>query len=171
MTNAHAWLPRASCDESCVRLEPVGAFGSVVRVLRRTVRTLLILMVLPAIPVLSIPQPGQARLVRWYCWLVLRCMGVRITKSGGPIRNVPGVLVVSPHMSWGDALVIHALMSGNFVAKAELIGWARADGTHHERHPDRPRQASAASRGGGHRGRAAAFGPDGGRIPGGHDMV
>jgi 1-acyl-sn-glycerol-3-phosphate acyltransferase len=123
MSNANPWLPRASCDDSCVRLEPVGACGSVVRVVRGTVRTLLVLTVVPAIPLLAIPQPSQARLVRWYCWVVLRCMGVRITKSGGPIRNVPGVLVVSPHMSWVDALVINALMSGNFVAKAELIGW------------------------------------------------
>jgi 1-acyl-sn-glycerol-3-phosphate acyltransferase len=123
MTDVHAWLPRASCDASCVRLEPVGAWGSVVRVLRGTARTLLVLTLLPAIPVLAIPQPGQARAVRWYCWLVLRCMGVRITKSGGPIRNVPGVLVVSPHMSWVDALVIYSLVSGAFVAKSELIGW------------------------------------------------
>lgn len=123
MTKAHAWLPRASCDESCVRLAPVGTCGRAVRVARGTVRTLLVLSVLPVIALLVIPQPGQARVVQWYCWLVLRCMGVRITKSGGPIRNVPGVLVVSPHMSWVDALVINTLMSGNFVAKAELIGW------------------------------------------------
>jgi 1-acyl-sn-glycerol-3-phosphate acyltransferase len=94
-----------------------------VRVVRGTVRTLLVLTVLPMIPLLAVPHPGRARAVRGYCWLALRCMGVRITKSGGPIRNVPGVLVVSPHMSWVDALVIYALMSGNFVAKAELIGW------------------------------------------------
>ncbi|MBV8965692.1 MAG: 1-acyl-sn-glycerol-3-phosphate acyltransferase [Mycobacteriaceae bacterium] len=119
----HAWLPRASCDCSCVRLEPVGAWGGSVRLVRAVVRVGLVLAVLPISPVLFIPHPGRSRSVRLYCRLVLRCMGVRITKSGGPIRNVPGVLVVSPHMSWVDTLVINALMPGAFVAKAELIGW------------------------------------------------
>lgn len=123
MTHAHAWLPRTSCDDSCVRSEPVGAWGRAVRILRGSFRTFLVVMLLPVVPLLAIPQPGQARAVRVYFWLMLRCMGVRITKSGGPIRNVPGVLVVSPHMSWVDVLVIYALMSGSFVAKAELIGW------------------------------------------------
>jgi 1-acyl-sn-glycerol-3-phosphate acyltransferase len=123
MTTTHAWLPRASCDESCVRVEPVGLPGRVVRLLRGIVRTFLVVALLPAIPVLAIPQPGQTRAVQVYCWLVLRCIGVRITKSGGPIRNVPGVLVVSPHMSWIDALVIYALLPGTFIAKAEMVSW------------------------------------------------
>ena len=143
------------------------------RVLRGTVRTLLVLTLLPAIPLLAIPQPGQARAVRWYCWLVLRCMGVRITKSGGPIRNVPGVLVVSPHMSWVDALVIYALMPGTFVAKAELIGWpglglmARLmkvipiDRAKLRRLPDVVGTVAERLR----------VGPDRGRLPRGHHLV
>jgi 1-acyl-sn-glycerol-3-phosphate acyltransferase len=119
----HPWLPRADCDHSCVRLEPVGVWGWAVRLMRGTVRAGLVVALLPAIPLLAVPQPGQARVIRMYCRLVLRCMGVRITKSGGPIRNVPGVLVVSQHVSWVDALVINALMSGSFVAKAELTKW------------------------------------------------
>lgn len=109
----HAWLPRASCDESCVRAESP-------RVWRATFRCLLIAVLLPVLPLLAIPHPGRARAVRWFCWVVLRSMGVRIAKSGGPIRNVPGVLVVSPHMSWVDVLVINALIPGTFVAKAEV---------------------------------------------------
>jgi 1-acyl-sn-glycerol-3-phosphate acyltransferase len=116
----HPWLPRADCDHSCVRLEPVRVWGWAVRLMRGTVRAGLVVALLPAIPLLAVPQPGQARVIRMYCRLVLRCMGVRITKSGGPIRNVPGVLVVSQHVSWVDVLVINALMSGTFVAKAEL---------------------------------------------------
>ena len=119
----HAWLPRASCDDSCVRVDAVGAWGRGVRVLRGTLRTLLVVALLPAIPVLAIPHPAQARLVRVYCRLVLLSMGVRIAKSGGPIRNVPGVLAVSPHMSWIDALVIYSLLSGTFVAKVQMITW------------------------------------------------
>jgi 1-acyl-sn-glycerol-3-phosphate acyltransferase len=120
---SHAWLPRASCDESCVRVDQVGARGRVVRVLRATVRTLLVLAILPGLPLLAVPHPGQGRFVRLYCRLTLWCMGVRITKTGGPIRNVPGVLVVSPHVSWIDVGVVYSLVSGSFVAKAELIGW------------------------------------------------
>jgi 1-acyl-sn-glycerol-3-phosphate acyltransferase len=116
----HAWLPRASCGESCVRLEPVGVLGRVARVLRATYRCLLLAMVLPVMPLLAVPFPGRVRVVRLYWRLFLRCIGVRIAKSGGPIRNVPGVLVVTPHISWMDAFVIYALMPGTFVTKVEV---------------------------------------------------
>ena len=119
----HAWMPSASCDESCVRVEVTGAVERAARVVRATYRCLLALLLLPGMPLLAIPLPGQARVQRVYCRLLLRCLGVRITKSGGPIRNLPGVLVVSPHMSWVDVLVIGALLHGAFVAKAELIRW------------------------------------------------
>lgn len=118
--STHAWLPRATCDASCVRVEPM---ARVMRIARATVRTALVMTLLPAIPLLAIPQSAQSRAIRWYCRLTLRCMGVRITKSGSPIRNVPGMLVVSAHISWLDALVIAALMPSAFVAKAELTTW------------------------------------------------
>jgi 1-acyl-sn-glycerol-3-phosphate acyltransferase len=53
----------------------------------------------------------------------MRSLGIRITVSGGPIRNVPGVLVVSGHVSWVDIFVIGAVMPGSFVAKSEMVGW------------------------------------------------
>ena len=123
MTVAHAWLPHASCDASCVRVEPAGGVGRALRMCRATYRSLLALMLLPGMPMLAVPLPGQSRVQRMYCRFMLRCLGVRITKSGGPIRNLPGVLVVSPHMSWVDALVIGAVLPGTFVAKAELLNW------------------------------------------------
>ena len=55
----HAWLPRASCDDSCVRVGPLGAWRRAVRVLLATVRTLVVLSLLLAVPLLAIPQPGQ----------------------------------------------------------------------------------------------------------------
>jgi 1-acyl-sn-glycerol-3-phosphate acyltransferase len=55
--------------------------------------------------------------------MMLRALGVRITVSGGPIRNLRGVLVVSGHVSWVDIFSIGAVMPGSFVAKAELISW------------------------------------------------
>ncbi len=127
MTGAHAWLPRASCDESCVRVGPVDAWGRLARALRGTARTVLVLTLLSASPLLAIPRLGHTRAIQLYFRMLLRCMGMRITKSGSPIRNVPGVLVVSPHISWADALVIYTLVSGNVVAKAELTQWPGAN--------------------------------------------
>ena len=86
----HAWLPRASCDDSCVRVDAVGAWGRRVRVLRGTLRTLLVVALLPAIPVLAIPHPAQARLVRVYCRLVLLSMGVRIVSPARNALNIFG---------------------------------------------------------------------------------
>ena len=119
----HAWMPHASCDASCVRVERAGTAGRVLRAWRATYRIALALSLLPTMPLLAVPLPGQVRAQRVYCRFLLRCLGVRITKSGGPIRNVPGVLVVSPHMSWVDVLVIGALLPGAFVTKAELVSW------------------------------------------------
>ena len=55
--------------------------------------------------------------------MMLRCLGVRITVSGGPIRNLKGVLVVSGHVSWVDIFAIGAVLPGSFVARADLIDW------------------------------------------------
>jgi len=117
----HSWLPRAACDDSCVRVGQLGR--PAVRVLRVACRLLVIAVLLAVLPLVFVPHPARTRIARPYCRIVLRCMGVRITKSGGPIRNVPGMLVVSPHMSWVDVLVISSVMSGAFVAKAELTRW------------------------------------------------
>ncbi len=68
-------------------------------------------------------MPGRSHIQRGYCRLMLRALGVRITVSGGPIRNLRGVLVVSGHVSWVDIFSIGAVMPGSFVAKAELISW------------------------------------------------
>ena len=62
-------------------------------------------LLLPALPLLAVPLPGRSHVQRGYCRLVLRCLGVRITVSGGPIRNLRGVLVVSGHVSWVDIFV------------------------------------------------------------------
>lgn len=89
--------------------------------LRVTARVLGIIAVLPAALLLVIPTPNRSGLQRGYCRLVLCCLGVRITVSGNPIRNLRGVLVVSDHVSWLDVFVIGAVLPGSFVAKAELF--------------------------------------------------
>ena len=86
-------------------------------------RATLAVTLLSALPLLAIPMPGRSHIQRGYCRLMLRACGIRITVSGGPIRNLRGVLVVSGHVSWVDIFAIGAVMPGSFVAKAELISW------------------------------------------------
>lgn len=119
----HAWLPKASCDASCIRVDSVHISRPFVVVLRTTVRLLMTMLLLPALPLLAVPLPGKSRIQRLYCRLMLRCLGVRITVSGGPIRNLSGVLVVAGHVSWVDIFAIGAVMPGSFVARADLIEW------------------------------------------------
>jgi len=123
MTSANPWLPSASCDEHCMRAgaAPSGARAAVT--FRVVLRVLGVLPLLSALPLLVVPLPGRSHIQRGYCRLVLRCLGVRITVSGGPIRNLRGVLVVSGHISWVDIFAIGAVLPGSFVAKAELISW------------------------------------------------
>ena len=119
----NSWLPRASCDPSCVRADAGRESRRWVAFLRTTARVICGLMLLPALPLLAVPLPGRSRVQRVYCRLMLRCLGVRITTSGGPIRNLSGVLVVSGHVSWVDVFVIGAVLPGAFVARADLVDW------------------------------------------------
>ncbi|MEB3983750.1 lysophospholipid acyltransferase family protein [Mycobacterium sp. 663a-19] len=115
----HSWLPRATCDGGCVGVGPASSRWRVV--LRVTLRVMFALLLAPGAPLLAVPVPGQVRVQRFYCRAVLRCFGVRITVSGNPIRNLPGVLVVGPHTSWLDAFAIGSVLPGAFVARADLF--------------------------------------------------
>lgn len=123
MTVDHPWLPRATCDAGCVRADDADAGARPIVRLRVTLRACMILILLPALPILAVPLPGRSHVQRAYCRLVLRCLGVRITVSGGPIRNLRGVLVVSGHVSWVDIFAIGAVLPGSFVAKSEVVSW------------------------------------------------
>jgi 1-acyl-sn-glycerol-3-phosphate acyltransferase len=123
VTVEHSWLPRATCDDSCMRAGGEQAGRPLIVALRTALRSTLALMLVPAIPLLAVPLPGRSHVQRAYCRLMLRCLGVRITVSGGPIRNLRGVLVVSGHVSWVDIFTIGAVLPGSFVAKSELINW------------------------------------------------
>ncbi|HTX94587.1 MAG TPA: lysophospholipid acyltransferase family protein [Mycobacterium sp.] len=117
----HSWLPRASCDAGCVRVGDAAASRRLSVALRITLRVMLALLLAPGLPLVVVPLPGQTRVQRIYCRLVLRCFGVRITVSGNPIRNLRGVLVVSPHISWLDVFAIGAVLPGSFVARADMF--------------------------------------------------
>ncbi|MBP1820435.1 1-acyl-sn-glycerol-3-phosphate acyltransferase [Mycobacterium sp. OAE908] len=122
MTVEHSWVPRATCDASCVHTD-TAAGHSVIVAWRIAVRATFAVVLLFALPLLAIPMPGRSHIQRGYCRMMLRCLGVRITVSGGPIRNLRGVLVVSGHVSWVDIFAIGAVMPGSFVARADLIDW------------------------------------------------
>jgi 1-acyl-sn-glycerol-3-phosphate acyltransferase len=120
-THDHAWLPKTTCDERCVGVaQPESAARVAIRSVRRIVATIL---VLSALPLLAVPVPGRSGVQRRYCRLVLWCLGVRIRKSGNPIRNLAGVLVVSNHTSWVDVFAIGAVVPGSFVARADVVDW------------------------------------------------
>ncbi len=127
---AHAWLPRASCDAQCLRADGSATSRRVIVALRVTRRIGMLLLFAPALPLLAVVLPGWSKARQLYCRLLLWCLGVRITLSGGPIRNLPGVLVVSDHMSWLDVLTIGAMLPSSrwraspvsFVARADVAG-------------------------------------------------
>ncbi|BBX48900.1 lysophospholipid acyltransferase family protein [Mycobacterium cookii] len=127
---AHAWLPRATCDAHCLDAGASATSQRVIVALRVARRIGLLLLFAPALPLLAVVLPGWSKARQLYCRLLLWCLGVRITLSGGPIRNLPGVLVVSDHMSWLDVLTIGATLPSarwraspvSFVARADVAG-------------------------------------------------
>lgn len=117
----HSWLPKTTCDDRCVGAGDAGwPVLSAVRSARRIAMAVLVLL---AVPLLALPAPGRICLQRAYCRLVLRSLGMRISRSGNPIRNLPGVLVVANHTSWVDVFAIGAAAPGSFVARADLVDW------------------------------------------------
>lgn len=121
--SGHPWLPLSSCGERCVAAASGPAGRPALAAARCAVRLGLAVPLLLALPLLAVPLPGRSRVQRIYCRLMLRCLGVRITLSGGPIRNLQGVLVVSGHVSWVDVFAIGAVLPGAFVARADLVDW------------------------------------------------
>lgn len=119
----HPWVPRAVCNHICREAH----IGQPCRPIWAKARSLLRLTaaacLVPAIPLLAIPLPGRSRIQRLYCRAMLRCLGLRITVSGGPFRNLKGALVVSGHVSWLDIFAIGAVLPGSFVARADLVDW------------------------------------------------
>jgi 1-acyl-sn-glycerol-3-phosphate acyltransferase len=123
----HAWLPRASCDAGCLFAGGSEVSRRLVVALRVTLRVTLALLLTPALPLLVLPLPGRSLARRVYCRIVLCCLGIRISVSGGPVRNLPGVLVVSDHTSWLDVVTIGAVLPTSRWRTQPLSFVARAD--------------------------------------------
>jgi len=119
----HAWLQRATCDASCVHAGADRPGRRWWMVARTTLRVAAAVVLFSAVWLLALPLPGRSHVQRGYCRLMLRSFGVRMAVSGGPIRNLRGVLVVSGHVSWLDIFAIGAVLPGSFVARADLVEW------------------------------------------------
>lgn len=122
-TAEHPWLPKTSCTEDCVRSGLGDAGHPLLAAARATRRIGTAAAVAMALPVLAAPLPWRTHAQRFYCRAVLGCLGIRFTLSGGPIRNLRGMLVVSNHVSWVDIFAIGAVLPGSFVARADLVEW------------------------------------------------
>jgi 1-acyl-sn-glycerol-3-phosphate acyltransferase len=123
----HAWLPKATCDTACITAGGCQATRRLIVALRFARRITLLLLLAPALPLLAGVLPGWSKSRQIYCRLLLSCLGVEIAVSGGPIRNLPGVLVVSDHMSWLDILTIGAALPSSRWRASPLSFVARAD--------------------------------------------
>lgn len=121
LTTEHPWLQRATCDGGCVRVAVSGHRWWVA--VRTATRVCAAVGLFAFVWVLALPLPGRRHVQRLFCRLLLRSFGVRIRLTGGPIRNLPGVLVVSGHVSWLDIFAIGAVLPGSFVARADLVDW------------------------------------------------
>ena len=123
LATEHAWLQRASCGAGCVHAGADAPGARWVVVCRIALRTAAALTLFCGVWLLAVPMPGRAHVQRGYCRMMLRTLGVRMQVSGGPIRNVPGVLVVSGHVSWLDIFTIGTVLPGSYVARADLVDW------------------------------------------------
>ncbi|OBK76566.1 lysophospholipid acyltransferase family protein [Mycobacterium sp. 1164985.4] len=123
MTVLESWVPRGECGAGCVSDTARQGGRRAIVACRAALRITSAVSLLLLAPLLAVPAPGRSRLQRGYCRVLLACLGVRTRVSGGPIRNLRGVLVVSGHVSWVDVFAIGSVLPGRFVAKSELVGW------------------------------------------------
>lgn len=119
----HAWLQRATCDAGCVHAGADVSGRRWLVAVRTAARVIAAAALFCGVWILAVPMPGRSHLQRGYCRLMLRSLGVRMSVSGGPIRNLRGVLVVSGHVSWLDIFTIGTVLPGSFVARADLVDW------------------------------------------------
>lgn len=124
---AHAWMPVSPCGIGCLPRRPQR-----VSLLTCAARWLVVILALVAVPLLAasrmLPAAARVALLRHCARGLLRCAGLRLTVTdlrNGPDAAEPGagVLVVAPHVSWTDVLVLTAITPSGFVARADLLGW------------------------------------------------
>jgi 1-acyl-sn-glycerol-3-phosphate acyltransferase len=72
-----------------------------------------------------LPATSRHSLQRRYARILLRCVGLRLKVVDRRDRRGydGGLLVVAPHVSWTDVLVLTAVAPSGFVARADLLEW------------------------------------------------
>ena len=149
MTVESPWLPRATCDASCVAAGGAPSGGPVVVAVRVAVRATLAVILLSAVPLLAIPMPGRSHVQRGYCRLMLRCArranhGVRRAysqpawRAGGQRPRVLGRHILDRR---GDARLLRRQ------GRHDQLARPRHRRPIHEGHPDRTGQPAPAARG------------------------
>ncbi len=124
-TRAHAWMPASPCGTGCLPADP-----GRVRFVTAAARWVLVVAVLATAPLLTagrlLPRPGRLAAQRAFARVLLRCAGLRLTVTDLRDRGDGGgggVLVVAPHVSWTDVLVLTAVAPAGFVARSDLLEW------------------------------------------------
>ncbi|MBA8926101.1 1-acyl-sn-glycerol-3-phosphate acyltransferase [Kutzneria viridogrisea] len=123
--STHAWMPKSPCGPSCVS-------GPVPRVswLRgawRACTALTVLLCGISLVLLAPVLRGRLRgAIRFWFATFLRAIGLRVRVHGDRrIQSTEGrgVLVVTNHVSWLDALVVDAVQPMPMVAKRDIADW------------------------------------------------
>lgn len=129
---AHPWMPASPCGTGCLPRNQEN-----VNFITYAGRWLSVVAILMAAPILVagslLPVVARAALLQRCARSLCRCAGLRLTvtdlrttdEPGGTDRSSTngGVLVVAPHVSWTDVLVLTAIAPSGFVARADLLGW------------------------------------------------
>ncbi len=100
------------------------ALGSPIRAILRLIPVALLTMLLvPAqMAAVALNLPISETIPRVYHRNVLRIIGIRVRRRGRMSRHRP-TLFVANHASYLDIAVLGSLISGGFVAKAEIANW------------------------------------------------
>lgn len=123
-TRTHPWMPTSPCTHGCLPVAP----RTVTR-LTRLVRWCTLASIVLALPLFAVvallPGRFRAAVLGHASRTVLRCVGVRVDVTDLRDRRGygGGMLVVAPHVSWIDILVLTSVSPASFVARADLLEW------------------------------------------------
>ncbi|MBS9371459.1 lysophospholipid acyltransferase family protein [Rhodococcus sp. B50] len=124
MTRLHEWMPSSPCGARCLPddADRVGLPAVWLRIA-------IVALVLTVVPLLLagrvIPAARREGALRRSARVLLWCVGMRLSVDDRRDRraHAGGVLVVAPHVSWTDVLVLTAVAPAAFVARADLLDW------------------------------------------------
>ncbi len=116
------WLPRSTCDVSCLPARSDGHVPVATMLKRVAVTGAVLLLAALAVPVLAVlPQRRLIAAQRLLARAVLGGLGI----SHRAVGRIPqhGALLVANHVSWLDVVVILAHAPARLLAKREVRTW------------------------------------------------